>query len=205
MSKAERLKWESRYASCSYSKSSFAPASPWVMMWVSRLRPGRALDLAMGLGSNAIFLASLGFQVYGIDISFSGVKIARNRALSSNLTLNVFVADLDVYPLRPNYFDLVVDCYYLNKSLFPAIKASLRPGGHVIIETYVEDSGAKLLKPSYLLKPKELQRVFRDFDVISYEETETNLQERKAGHSQKAHFCARRPDPQGSYQSEDRT
>jgi SAM-dependent methyltransferase len=172
------------------------------MRWVSFLRPGRALDLAMGLGSNAIFLASHGFQVYGIDISFNGVRIARERALSSNLTLNVFVADLDVYPLRPNHFDLVVDCYYLNRSLLPAIKESLRPGGLVIIEAYVENSGDKLLNPNYLLKPKELQRAFRDFDVISYEETETNFQEHKAGHSQTAHFCARRPDPQGSYQRE---
>jgi SAM-dependent methyltransferase len=159
------------------------------------LHPGKALDLAMGLGGNAIYLASQGFRVYGIDIALRAVKVARERALSANLRLDAIVADLDVYPLRQNYFDLIVDCYYLNRSLFNSIKASLKPGGLVVIQTYVESSTDKLLKKNYLLKPKELQKAFLDFEVIAYEETETNSHQNKAGQTRTAYFCARRPDP----------
>jgi tellurite methyltransferase len=195
MSQAERLKWESRYCSSSHLRTSFAPPSSWLMKWASGMPLGKALDLAMGLGSNAIYLASLGFQVYGIDISLSGVQIAKKRALSSSLRVNAIVADLDVYPLRPNYFNLVVDCYYLNKALFPEIKTSLKPEGVVIIETYVEDSVHKLVNPGYLLKPKELLQAFCDFDVLAYEETQPNPWADHPGQKRIAQICARSLKP----------
>jgi len=194
MSEAEREKWESRYASSSSSNASFAPPSPWLKRWVHCIHPGRALDLAMGLGSNAIYLATQGFRVYGIDIALGAVKVAMKRAHSANLTLNALVADLDVYPLSENYFDLIVNCYYLNRSLFGTIKASLKPGGLIVIQAYVESSTDKLLKKDYLLNPQELQKAFRDLEVIAYEETETDSDEGKTGHSRTAHFCARKPD-----------
>ena len=39
-------------------------------------KPGKALDIGMGQGRNSLFLAALGWQVTGFDISEVGVKQA---------------------------------------------------------------------------------------------------------------------------------
>ncbi len=42
--------------------------------------PGRALDIGMGQGRNAVYLATQGWDVTGFDPSSEGVRIARSNA-----------------------------------------------------------------------------------------------------------------------------
>jgi 2-polyprenyl-3-methyl-5-hydroxy-6-metoxy-1,4-benzoquinol methylase len=42
-----------------------------------KAKPGRALDIGMGQGRNALYLAALGWNVTGIDISEKGIEVAR--------------------------------------------------------------------------------------------------------------------------------
>ncbi|MBI3063320.1 MAG: methyltransferase type 12, partial [Deltaproteobacteria bacterium] len=69
-------------------------------------------------------------------------------------------------------YDLVVDFNYLQRSLIPQIKAALKPGGHVIFETYL--IGQEMIghpkNPAYLLRHNELLELFRDFRVLCYRE-----------------------------------
>ncbi len=44
------------------------------------LPKGRALDVAMGYGRNAVFLAQAGFEVEGVDISPEGAAAALKAA-----------------------------------------------------------------------------------------------------------------------------
>jgi len=48
---------------------------------VGILPKGRALDVAMGRGRNALYLALMGFQVEGVDISPEAVKSASRERL----------------------------------------------------------------------------------------------------------------------------
>ena len=43
-------------------------------------KPGRALDVGMGQGRNAIWLAKQGWNVTGFDLSDAGVKLAQEKA-----------------------------------------------------------------------------------------------------------------------------
>src|SRR5215475_2308194 len=54
-------------------------------------RPGRALDVAMGQGRNAIWLASQGWQVTGFDVSDLGVLQAKERAAKLGLDIQALV------------------------------------------------------------------------------------------------------------------
>src|SRR5262245_7320370 len=47
---------------------------------IAGLRPGRALDVAMGQGRNTIFLAKQGWDVTGYDIADTGLEAARTAA-----------------------------------------------------------------------------------------------------------------------------
>ena len=48
-------------------------------------KPGRALDIGMGEGRNALFLATQGWEVTGFDISDVGVQLAREAAQEDRL------------------------------------------------------------------------------------------------------------------------
>jgi len=48
-------------------------------------KPGRALDIGMGEGRNALFLATQGWEVTGFDISEVGVQLARAAAQKKGL------------------------------------------------------------------------------------------------------------------------
>jgi len=57
----------------------------------SKLPPGKALDLGMGEGRNAIFLAQLGWDVTAIDTAEAGIAKAKNAprlSVSSSMPLS---------------------------------------------------------------------------------------------------------------------
>jgi len=56
MSDADRERWNARYAAGEYAARTHP--SPLLAAWIDRLPRGRALDVACGLGRNAIHLAA---------------------------------------------------------------------------------------------------------------------------------------------------
>jgi len=54
----------------------------------------RTIDLGCGAGHYAIYLASIGFDVTGIDISSTAIKIASENAKKKGIKCNFFVADV---------------------------------------------------------------------------------------------------------------
>jgi tellurite methyltransferase len=137
-----------------------------------KISPGRALDVATGKGRNALFLASRGFQVTAIDISSVGLEQGRKQAEESSRPVTWLKADLEHLQLDPTEYDLIVNINYLQRSLIPRIKSALRPGGHVIFETYLIDQQAAghPKNPDYLLDHNELLDHFHDFRVLLYRE-----------------------------------
>lgn len=138
------------------------------------LPTGKVLDIAMGEGRNAVFLAKNGFDVDGCDISEIAVKKAQELAKENNVKIHAFVADLETYKLPQDTYDVIACFYYLQRSLIPQIKQALKPGGMIIYETYTIENWERGLEgpknKDYLLKPNELLNFFRDFKIIYYRE-----------------------------------
>lgn len=136
------------------------------------LPKGRALDIATGKGRNAIFLAERGFQVVGIDISPVALETARRTSRGKSLAIDWQEADLERFDLPQGDYDLVLNLNYLQRSLVPQIKKTLKPGGWVIFETYLTDQSkiGHVTSPAYLLLHNELLDFFRDFRVLCYRE-----------------------------------
>ena len=61
---------------------------------VKGVPPGKALDIGMGQGRNSLFLAALGWEVTGFDISEVGVKQAQAEAQKRGLKINAQVGDV---------------------------------------------------------------------------------------------------------------
>ena len=111
--------------------------------------PGsRMLDVACGKGRHSKILASLGFSVTGIDISFDNIRYARQFETRN---LDFYVHDMRL-PFWGNYFDYAFNFftsfgYFKTRrehdNAIRTIARSLRPGGILVIDYlnvhYAED------------------------------------------------------------------
>ncbi len=70
------------------------PAALVELIKSGKMQPCKAIDLGCGTGNYAIYLASLGFEVTGIDISPSAITIAKEQAKKKGVQCNFLVADV---------------------------------------------------------------------------------------------------------------
>jgi|TARA_B100000315_G_C14557773_1_gene579025 2-polyprenyl-3-methyl-5-hydroxy-6-metoxy-1,4-benzoquinol methylase len=148
---------------------------------IKLLPEGRVFDVAMGTGRNAVYLAKMGFNVEGVDISSKAVSDALELALKAGVAIRAETADLEAqYNIKRNSYDVIICFYYLQRSLIAQIKDGLKEGGVVVYETYIVDQ-AKFGRPknsNYLLGHNELLDMFRDFRCLHY--SEGIMEDRKA-------------------------
>jgi tellurite methyltransferase len=137
------------------------------------LPKGRVLDIAMGSGRNAVYLAKAGFQVEGVDISPEAVGNSQELARKLQVEISCRVADLgNAYSIAKGAYDVIICFNYLQRSLIPAIKDGLRVGGMVVYETFIVDQAkfGKPKNPDHLLNHNELLDMFRNFRCLRYRE-----------------------------------
>jgi SAM-dependent methyltransferase len=175
MSHEERTAWDERFRSGDHADTEPDPFLTRIENYSELLPASRsALDVACGAGRNAVWLADRGWNVTGCDISLEGLRRARALASERGVHVSLFCQDLETVALPPSRFDLVLCFFYLQRNLFPALKAALRPGGLIVYKTYTTDQEQFLggpRHPLHLLRPQELLDLFRDFRVLMYEET----------------------------------
>ncbi|MCY3756156.1 MAG: class I SAM-dependent methyltransferase [Acidobacteria bacterium] len=194
MTRFEQEKWQARYATLPSGGLPDKPPAPWLRRWSRVVPRGRVVDLGMGLGGNALYLAARGASVLGIDISERAVRALRQTALNRGLRLELIVADLDVFPLPVNRFDAVLCFFYLNRHLFPKIRSSLKPGGVFLMEAFVTDpQRPEKDQPRYRLAEEELLTAFGDWDVLDY--AEGAYPESPHSQAATARICAKKPLP----------
>ena len=132
--------------------------------------PGiRALELACGLGHNALWLAEQGYRVDAIDISWRALRQAHAEMLRRGLRgVNFILADLDQFALPRYQYDLVYVFRFLDRRLFPALRERVRPGGVVVYQTF--NIRLRALRPNtrpeFMLEPGELPRYFPGWTVL---------------------------------------
>ncbi len=155
-------------------RENFLEPSHFLVENIALLPKGRALDLAMGFGRNAIYLAKLGYAIDGVDISPEAVNGALASAQEAGLIIRAQVADLESggYHIEKGAYDLIICFNYLYRPLLPQIKDGLKTGGMLVYETFIVDQVqfAKPRNPEHLLKHNELLDMFRDFRCLRYHE-----------------------------------
>ena len=135
----------------------------------------KVLDMGMGEGRNAVFLAQKGHFVTGIDISSVAVKKARSLAKEFGVKIKTIVGTLTKYKLPQESFDVIICFYYVDRELTDKIQRWLKPGGILIYEAHTTKEFEKgnrktATKYNYYLKPQELLSMFPKMKILKFEE-----------------------------------
>lgn len=161
----DRERWDKRYLD---EPDRFSDPDEFLVQSLPRLKQGRALDLACGLGGNALLLARNNFDVLAVDISLPALQALQSQAAAENIRMDCVCADLDYFPLPRSLFDLVIVFYFFERSLARPIVESLKPGGFLVYSTFNHRHvGLKPdFKPEYLAPAEGLASVFPDLETI---------------------------------------
>lgn len=143
------------------------------------------LDLGSGTGRNANYLASLGNNVIGIEISKTALEVAKSNAKKENLKVDYRLGDMGApYDIADDLIDIILDITSSNSlddkgrvMYLKEMNRVLRKGGYIFVRALCKDGNANvknLLKNSpgreydtYYIKEMDLtERVFSRQDIM---------------------------------------
>lgn len=139
---------------------------------VEGVRPGKALDVGMGEGRNAINLAQRGWEVTGIDRAEGALALARQQARDQGVRLTPILQAAEEFDWGREQWDLIALLYFSAvRQHVSKVRESLKPGGLVVVEAFLASPGSAARGVEY--KPGELRKLFEEgFKILRYEETE---------------------------------
>lgn len=136
------MNWDERYGEPGYAYGT--EPNEFLVSVVSSIPPGRILSLAEGEGRNAVWLASRGYAVTGVDASAVGLRKAGELAAAKGVSITTVLADLRDYVIEPQQWDGIVACYChlpsaVRVPLHRAVVAGLKPGGVFVLEAFSKE------------------------------------------------------------------
>jgi SAM-dependent methyltransferase len=135
--------------------------------------PGTALDVGMGQGRNAIYLAQQGWTVTGFDPADKAVAQARATAANLGVTLNAVVQGEETFDFGEDRWDLIVLSYVGAREFVDRVVRGLKPGGIVVIEGFHRDvTKTNPVGGAVVFDTNELPTLFSKLRVLRYEDVE---------------------------------
>jgi len=153
-----------------------------VLEAMANLKSGVALDVGMGNGRNAIYLARKGWKVTGVDISQAAVKQAQAEAAKLKLELDARAGDVERMDIGRDKYDLII-CMYIHMVPIRNAKKfidALKPGGVLIVEGHHAEAQSMGLHPvsggpaGYM--NNQLLRAFERLRIVRYEDRTTQAE-----------------------------
>jgi len=189
--------WDARYA----EKDALWGVAPnqFLAEIVADLEPGTALDLGCGQGRNALWLATQGFTVTGLDLSPVAIAQARAIAAEHDVSATFESVDLTAWGPEGRSWDLVVLTYlHLSEERRPVVhgaaKRAVAPGGLLVVIAHHRDNFENGVGgppvPDLLFTEQQLADDFAEFEVLRNEKV---LRETDHGNAVDLVFVGRNP------------
>lgn len=166
MSQSDRAKWDVRYAERGLAPGEPVPPPAFAALEASFPTRGFALELACGRGRCALWLASRGMEVHGVDVSPVAIDLARELLATSEWAgrCRFDVVDLDDgLPAGPPA-DLILCHLFRDARLDRAVIERLAPGGLLAIAVLSEVGAGP---GPFRARPGELRSAFAELDLVA--------------------------------------
>lgn len=161
---SDQIRWNAKYRAEIHE----AQVNENLKRLAHRLKPGRTLDLAGGLGQNGAWLAAQSpvYRVINADISDEALFNAPAAIFRVN-------ADVGALPFPKNCFDTLLNIRFYDRRI--RFAEWLAPGGTVFFETFSE-ADAKYrpdFNPAHRFRVGHRAIVFRSLKILHQVETDT--------------------------------
>jgi len=136
------MNWDERYSAPGFTYGT-AP-NEFLVSAVGRLPQGRILSLAEGEGRNAVYLASLGYEVVGVDGSLVGLRKAVELASERGVSIATIQTDLSTFEIEAEQWDGIISCFChlpsaIRIPLHRRVVKGLKPGGVLVLEGFSKE------------------------------------------------------------------
>ncbi|MGF1525596.1 MAG: class I SAM-dependent methyltransferase [Candidatus Competibacterales bacterium] len=181
--------WDRRHA-----QTATWPAPSRILTDHGHLLPGggSSLDLACGLGADALWLAARGFDSHAFDRSKVAIERLEAEARRRALTVTARVVDVVAEPLPREGFAVIVVSRFLHRTTAPAIQQALAPGGLLYYQTFTRHARGGPSNPAFTLAENELLALFAPLVVRAYRE-DGSVGDSGLGERNMAFLVAQRP------------
>lgn len=184
--------WNNRYSSHEYIYGK--EPNQFLKAELDKIKPGKILFMGEGEGRNAVYAATLGWDVEAVDYSEAGKEKAEKLAIEKKVIINYCVEDLAKFVPKQNYYDAVVLIYlHLEEELRERVSKiaidATKQDGKIILEAFERDQinnssgGPKNAELLYLLQDVVEDFIDLDFEKLSKDNIVLNEGE---GHQGKA-------------------
>lgn len=131
--------WDERYDTHEYVYGT--EPNDFLASVADRIPAGRVLSIGEGEGRNAVFLASLGYEVTAVDTSAVGLHKVERLARERGLPVTTVHADLADFAIEPDAWDGIVSIFChlpraLRLDVHRRVSQGLAPGGVFVVEAY---------------------------------------------------------------------
>lgn len=191
--------WEGIYKKGEFLKREPHPEIEEVAKLFSKERVRRVLDLGSGSGRHTVYLAIKGFDVYGLDSSYTGFAYTIRVLGEAGLTAHLTVHDMQSLPYSDSYFDAVISIQVIHHNKLENIVNTvkeitrvLKEGGLIWITmpvsknepskrqkeiepgTFVPLDGREKGLPHHYFRLEEIHKLFAGFSIIKLHVDVTN-------------------------------
>ncbi|MFW9878226.1 MAG: class I SAM-dependent methyltransferase [Candidatus Thorarchaeota archaeon] len=161
------------------------------------------LDLGCGTGRHLIFFAKKNFDIYGLDASPRGIKIAQEWLTEEGLKVEIECCRIEHrYPYEDNFFDAIISIQVIHHNLMEdilktvrEIERVLRKGGYIFITfpylkknihndnwdlkmvdkgSYIPQKGNERGLVHHFFSLDEIQEIFKSFNLLENYIDKTN-------------------------------
>ncbi|MEG3766528.1 class I SAM-dependent methyltransferase [Alteromonas sp. 14N.309.X.WAT.G.H12] len=177
--------WDERYADKEYVYGT--EPNTFLAKHADKLN-GPVLSIAEGEGRNAVFLATGGLDVLGVDGSEVGLQKAQQLAQSKGVNIHTEVADLAEFTPKENHYGAIISISAhlppaIRQRLYPLLERSLKPGGILLLEAYSEDQlGKETGGPNnidMLMSKQKIENEFPNLHPLLLQELDREIHEGK--------------------------
>ncbi|MGK0297443.1 MAG: tellurite methyltransferase [Gammaproteobacteria bacterium] len=131
---------------------------------------GTALDLACGLGANAMLMAKRGLTTHAWDNSDVALDMLNATTKHNGIRICIEQKDIVKNPPCADSFDVIIVSHFLERCIVNQIINALKKNGLLFYQTFtrnkIVDSGPG--NTEYLLERNELLRLFANLSILYY-------------------------------------
>jgi SAM-dependent methyltransferase len=178
------MDWDERYSEPGFAYGT--EPNEFLASVAGKIPQGKILSLAEGEGRNAVYLATRGHEVTGVDGSAVGLRKAMDLAQQRGVAITTVHADLSTFAIAPAQWDGIIACYChvpqpIRIRLHRAVVRGLKPGGVFVLEAFskaqlaYDTGGPKAL--DMLMSLAELQQELAGMEFIHAVEMERDVRE----------------------------